>query len=30
MSVQFWLSFRDPDLPTGHSFLGVAIVDADR
>jgi len=23
----FWLSFIDPDLPTGQRFLGVAIVD---
>lgn len=25
----FWLSFCDPELPTGEQFLGCAIIDAD-
>ena len=24
----WWLSFADPDLPEGHRFLGVAVVEA--
>lgn len=27
--ISYWLSFRDPDRPTGHAFSGVCIVDLD-
>lgn len=29
MTTTFWMSFCDPNKPTGEQFLGVALVDAD-